>query len=65
MIREIIIQFIGAVGYSLVTLSYFKKKKRKNIIYSDNCIYYVYNTFLLVLFYLLNGISIMHQLFII
>lgn len=52
MIREIIIQFIGAVGYSLVTLSYFKKTKEKILLVQ--IIAYIMFT---LHFYLLNAVT--------
>ncbi len=52
MINMLLIQLIGAIGYSLIALSYFKKKK-KDILFFEIIAY----IFFVIHYYLLNGIS--------
>lgn len=52
MITTLIIQFIGALGYTSLALSYFKKKK-KDILFVE-IISYIFFT---IHYYLLNGIT--------
>lgn len=48
----ILIQFIGAIGYSLLALSYFKKEKRK-ILFIQILAYVMFT----IHYYLLNGVT--------
>ena len=50
--RDIIIQAIGAVGYSLLALSYFKKVKKQILLMQI----FAY-IFFVIHYYLLNGIT--------
>jgi len=52
MVNMLLIQLIGAIGYSLLALSYFKKKK-KDILFFEIIAY----IFFVIHYYLLNGIS--------
>ena len=52
MINMLLIQLIGAIGYSLLALSYFKKEK-KDILFFEIIAY----IFFVIHYYLLNGIS--------
>ena len=52
MINMLLIQLIGAIGYSLLALSYFKKEK-KDILFFEIIAY----IFFVIYYYLLNGIS--------
>ena len=52
MIKDLIIQFIGAIGYTSLALSYFMKKK-KDILFIEIISYIFFS----IHYYLLNGIT--------
>ena len=52
MINTLLVQGVGAIGYTILALSYFKKEKRQ-ILYMQIIAY----IFFVIHYYLLNGIT--------